>query len=87
MELGVTQGAIVVFSNSQSVIHLLKNDTYHSKTKHIIVKYHFFRNIIAQGHIMVEKIHVVDNPAVMVTKPFPISRLWHFLDLVGINSL
>jgi len=39
IELGVPQGTTVVFSDNQNAIHLTKNDAYHSKTKHISVKY------------------------------------------------
>ena len=39
VELGVPQGVTTMFSDSQSAIHLTKNDAYHSKTKHISIKY------------------------------------------------
>jgi len=41
IELGIAQGTTIVFLDSQSAIHLTKNNAYHSKTKHISVKYHF----------------------------------------------
>ena len=47
IELGIAQGTPIVFSDSQSAIHLSKNDIYHSKTKYISIKYHFIRDIIA----------------------------------------
>jgi len=40
-ELGLTQGVLTVFCDSQSVTHLIKNNHYHDKTKHIDVKRHF----------------------------------------------
>ena len=51
-KLGVPQGT---FSDSQSAIHLTKNDAYHSKTKHISIKYHYIRNAIAAGEIVVRR--------------------------------
>ena len=39
-ELGLQQEKYVVYSDSQSVIHLSKNWTFHSKSKHIDVRYH-----------------------------------------------
>jgi len=35
---------------------------------------------------MVEKIHTSENPADMLTKPLPITKFEHFLDLVGLYS-
>jgi hypothetical protein len=32
---------VKVICDSQSAIHLARNPAYHSKTKHIYVKYHF----------------------------------------------
>ena len=44
-ELEVPHATNVVFSDSQSTIHLTKNDAYCSKTKHISVKYHYVRDL------------------------------------------
>jgi len=77
----------MVYSNSQSAIHLSKNDTYHSKTKHINVKYHFIPDIVTQGDIVVKKIYTLENPAEMLTKPLPITKFERCLNLVGIHNL
>ena len=73
LELAVPRDTTVVFSDSQSAIHLTKNDAYHSKTKHISVKYHYIRDTMTKGEIVVKKIHTTENPADMLTKPLPIS--------------
>ena len=39
-ELGLQQKKYVVYSDSQSSIHLSKNSTFHSRSKHIDVRYH-----------------------------------------------
>jgi len=35
----------------------------------------------------VKKIHTLDNPADMLSKPLPITKFQHCLDLVGVHSL
>nr|GEY07464.1 retrovirus-related Pol polyprotein from transposon TNT 1-94 [Tanacetum cinerariifolium] len=40
-ELGINQKFVTMYSDSQSVIHLVKNQVYHARTKHIDVWYHF----------------------------------------------
>jgi hypothetical protein len=39
LELGVRQDEYVVFCDSQSAMDLSRNATYHSRTKHIDVRY------------------------------------------------
>ena len=40
-DLGLQQGDTLVFCDSQSTIHLTKNQMYHKRPKHIDVRYHF----------------------------------------------
>eukprot|EP01018_Ginkgo_biloba_P030830 Gb_14961 [translate_table: standard] len=40
-DVGLSQRAITVQCDNQSAICLAKNPTFHSKTKHIDVQYHF----------------------------------------------
>ena len=42
---------------------------FHERTKHIDVKYHYVRDVITQGKLMVCKISIHDNPTDMMTKP------------------
>lgn len=86
IELGVPQATTVVFSNSQSAIHLTKNDAYHSKTKHISVKYHYIRDTVDAGEVTVKKVHTSENSTGMLTKPLPLAKFEHCLDLVGIHN-
>jgi len=86
-ELGVLQGVTTILSDSQSAIHLIKNDVYHSKTKHSSIKYHFIRDTIAAGDITMKKVHASENPTDMLTKSLPIAKFQHCLDLVGIQCL
>ncbi|GJX50460.1 retrovirus-related pol polyprotein from transposon TNT 1-94 [Tanacetum coccineum] len=39
-ELGISQKFVMMHSDSQSAIHLAKNQVYHARTKHIDVRYH-----------------------------------------------
>ncbi|PHT35729.1 hypothetical protein CQW23_23429 [Capsicum baccatum] len=69
----------------QSVIFLMKDQMFHERTKHIDVRYHFMREIISHGDIVVRKISTHDNPADMMTKTIPSVKFEHFLDLVSVN--
>ena len=87
-ELGLAQDTFVVFCDSQSAIHLIKNNRYHDKTKPIDVRYHFIREIVVVvGKVVVEKIHTSENPADMLSKPLPNAKFQHCLDLVGLYGV
>eukprot|EP00253_Pinus_taeda_P031115 PITA_31115 len=47
----------MLYSDSQSAIHLAKNSAFHSRTKHIQLKYHFIRLVLEDGELKLEKIH------------------------------
>jgi len=60
---------------------------YHERTKHIDIRYQFLREIISQGNIIVKKIGTSDNATDMFTKPIPISKFQHCLDIIGIHII
>jgi len=84
IEIGVSQGIAIVFSDGQSAIHLTKNDACHIKTKHINIKYHYIKDTISKIDITVKKVHTADNPADVITWPLPITKFEHCLNLLGI---
>ncbi|KAG8492178.1 hypothetical protein CXB51_009620 [Gossypium anomalum] len=76
-----------VFCDSQSAIFLTKDQMFHERTKHIDVRYHFVRDIIARGDIVVSKISTHENPADMMTKSLLVTKFEHCLDLFWIDNL
>ena len=83
-ELGIRQEEITIFCDSQSAIQLAKNQVYHARTKHIDVRYHFIREIIEDGGVIMQKIHTTDNPADMLTKVVTAVKFQHCLNLINI---
>eukprot|EP00253_Pinus_taeda_P026056 PITA_26056 len=81
-EFGSLQDNIKLFCDSQSAIHLAKNPAYHSKSKHIPIKYHFVRHVITERGVSLEKVHTKENYADMFTKPVLLEKLrWCFASL------
>jgi hypothetical protein len=85
-KLRVPQDVIKVYCDSHSVIYLTKNDMNLFKTKHIDIKYHYIRDIVAEGKIKVDKLHTDENPTDMLTKPLSNTKFKHCLDLVGVRG-
>ena len=67
-ELGLQQEKYVVYSDSQSVIHLFKNSMFHSRLKHIDVRYHWIRDVLESKQLYLEKIHTNKKGSNMLTK-------------------
>ncbi|CAH9126150.1 unnamed protein product [Cuscuta epithymum] len=75
-ELGMKQGDCDLYCDNQSAIHLAKNPVFHSRTKHIKMRYHFIRELIEDGTInLKKKILGTKNPADMLTKAVTTEKL------------
>ena len=85
-ELGKVQNIINFFCDSQSAIHLDKNPAYHSKTKHIPVKYHFVKHIVDEGRVVLEKVHTQKNRADMFKKPVTLEKLRWCIASLGLQK-
>ena len=66
--IGLVQKAVRLDCDSQSAIFLEKNPTYHSKTKHIDVQYHFVRDMVEDRKVLQMKVDTLDNVVDSLTK-------------------
>ena len=70
-EIGLKHGRYIVYSDSQSAIHVSKNPSFHSRSKHIQVRYHWVRDVLDEKQLSLEKVHTDDNDSDMMMKSFP----------------
>ena len=86
MELKLMQQEVVIYSDSQSAIHLCKNPVFHERSKHIQVKYHFIRDMVAQKVFKLEKVPTELNLSDMGTKVLPVSKFNVCKNLLNIGT-
>ena len=55
------------------------------RTKHIDVRFHKIRELVATGELLLEKIHTSENAADMLTKPITIEKFKHCLDVTNVS--
>ena len=77
---------VPIFCDSKSAIHLDTNPVYHSKTKHIDVKYHFVRQVISEGGVDLKNVHTQENCADMLTKPILLENLRWCVASLGLKK-
>ena len=58
-----------MYCDNQSALHIARDPTFHSRTKHIGVQYHFVQEVVEEGTMDMQKIHMKDNLADVMTKP------------------
>jgi hypothetical protein len=71
----------------QGIIFLEKNPTYHSKTKHSDVQYHFMRGIVERNKVLLEKVDMLENKADSLTKSVSDMKLSWWREEMGIVVL
>jgi hypothetical protein len=77
---------ITIYCDNQSAIAIAKNDEFHARTKHIDIRYHFIRDIVAKQLITINYVNTNDNPADMLTKSLVRPKVETFSHLVGLRS-
>jgi hypothetical protein len=85
-ELGVKQADYVIHCDSQSAIYLSKNSMYHSRTKHIDLRYHWIRDAVLNKMFQLRKIHTDKNSSDMLTKVVPTQKLKFCIKSAGMGS-
>lgn len=75
-----------IYCDSQSAICLTKYSMFHERTKHIDIRHHYIKDVIAQGNIKVIKINTKHNPSDIITKPVATAKFELCSDLVGISN-
>ncbi|CAA0842056.1 Unknown protein [Striga hermonthica] len=76
-----------IHCDSQSALDLSKNAMYHSRTKHIDVRYHWLSQVVEEQQFKLEKIHTDENPADMMTKVVTGGKLQLIAELIGIVNI
>ncbi|GKE45861.1 hypothetical protein Tco_1473145, partial [Tanacetum coccineum] len=63
-----------IFIDNESTICIVKNPVFHSKIKHIEIRYHFIRGCYEKKLIQVIKIHTDHNVTDLLTKAFDVNE-------------
>lgn len=73
-----------IFSDSKSAIAMAKNPSFHGRTKHIDVQYHFIRTLVADGRIVLKFCSTNEQAADIFTKSLPQAKHEYFRLQLGV---
>jgi hypothetical protein len=66
---------VTLFVDNNSAIALMKNPVFHGRSKHIDLKYHFIRECVERGQIVVKRVGTEEQKADILTKASVCLRL------------
>jgi hypothetical protein len=78
---------LTMSADNQSAIALAKDNKFHSRTKHIDLRYHFIREAVEEGKVKMNYIPSSDNPADIFTKPLAKVKFAKFVSMLGLCEL
>ena len=85
--IGFVQKGVRLECDSQSAIFLEKNPSYHAKTKHNDVQYHFVRDMVEDKKVLLEKVDTVKNVADSLTKSVSKKKFSWCMESMGMDAL
>jgi hypothetical protein len=59
---------------------------YHARSKHIDVRFHKIRELVATAELLLKKIHTSENATDMLTKLVTADKFKHCLNLINVSS-
>lgn len=80
------QKPVEIYCDNKSAIAMAKNPVYHSRTKHIAIKYHFLREAEANGEIELKFCNSEEQVADIFTKALPRDKFQLLRMMLGVTE-
>ena len=84
---GVEAHPPALMVDNQPAIALAKNPVLHDRSKHIDVKFHFLKDCVDEGQIVIEFIETGRQLANVLTKPLGRLRLTELKEMIGMEGV
>lgn len=76
-----------IFCDNSSIIKLSKNPIMHKRSKHIVVRFHFLRDLCNEGAVLLVHCGSQDQVADILTKPLKLEQFQKLRDLLGVCEM
>lgn len=82
---GKETGPVTIFIDNKSAIDLAKNPVFHGRSKHIDIRYHFIRECVEKGDILVKHVRTDEQRADCLTKALTTAKFERMRKLLGVD--
>ena len=87
-DIGITfEELVIIYCDNTSTVSMSKNPILHSKTKHISIKYHVLREIVAEKEIILEYVNTKEYIVDIFTKALPKDTFEFLRGMLGVMPL
>ena len=83
----ISQESTVLMEDNQGAISIAKNPVAHSRTKHINIHYHYIREAMLEGIVIIHYCPTEQMIADVLTKPLPRERFKLLREAMGMVEL
>lgn len=80
-------GSVKLFNDNQGAQKLATNPVFHKRSKHIDVRHHFVRDVVANKVITLKYLNTVDMPADIFTKSLSSVKHFKFIKSLGLDEM
>ncbi|KAA0058475.1 Retrovirus-related Pol polyprotein from transposon TNT 1-94 [Cucumis melo var. makuwa] len=80
------EGATVIFCDNKATISMMKNPTFHSQTKHIDIRFHFIRDLVAKEEVSLSYCSTHEQWTDILTKTLSKEKFCYFRAMMGISK-
>lgn len=77
----------MLYIDNRSAIDLAKNPIFHGRSKHIDVRYHFIRECVEQGLIVIKHVKTGEQRADILTKALTTVKFERMRRMLGVKNL
>lgn len=84
---GKSGGPVVLYIDNKSAIDLAKNPVFHGRSKHIDIRYHFIRQCVEKGEIVLKHVSSENQRADVLTKSLATFKFEKLRKLLGVKDL
>ncbi|GJQ99116.1 zinc finger, CCHC-type containing protein [Tanacetum coccineum] len=84
---GKKAGPFVLYVDNKSAIELIKNPVFHGRSKHIDLRYHFIRECVERGDVVIKHVCSKEQKADILTKPLPRIQFIEMRKMMGVKNI
>ena len=87
-DIGITfKEPIIIYCDNTSIVSMSKNHVFHSKTKHISIKYNVFQEKAIKKEIILEYVNTKEKIEELYAKPLPKDTFEYIRGMLGVMPL